>query len=67
MKTISRTSREICTRVRVHVDVQVEGGNHKKTNACVDGGMQGNTDGWRDQQKARLDGQGEFSNGVASR
>lgn len=51
----------------MHVDVQVEGGNHKKTNACVDGGMQGNTDGWRDQQKARLDGQGEFSNGVASR
>lgn len=67
MNTIRRTGWEICTWVHVHVDVQVEGGKRKKTNACVDRVMQGNTDGWRDQQKARLDGQGEFSNGVASR
>lgn len=51
----------------VHVDVQVEGGNDEKTDVYMDRGMQGNTDGWTDQQKARLDGQGEFSNGVVSR
>lgn len=53
--------------MHVHVDVQVEGGNHEKTDVCMDGGMQGNTDGWTVQQKDRLDGQGEFSNGVVSR
>lgn len=49
------------------MDVQVEGGDHEKTHVYTDGGMQGNTDGWTDQQKARLDGQEEFSNGVVSR
>lgn len=53
--------------MHVHMDVQVEGWNHRKKNASMDGGMQGNTDGWRDQQKARLDGQEESSNGVVFR
>lgn len=55
----------MCVGLYVHTGAQVGGGDI--TNIHTHGGTQGNTDGWTDQQKARLDGQEEFSNGVVFR